>query len=622
MAEQDDNVIKPFRLGDWLVRPDLGEIQRGDDIRPLQPLLMAVLLRLVAARGELVSRDELLNDVWQGRAMSDEPINRCIAELRAALDDDRGNPRYIRTVPKRGYQLVAVVEDIVLPTSRLRWVSAAVLFLAVGIAAVMLLTADKSDSNAPPRILVMPMSAMGETTELLAAALTEELLNTLAQSPDLLVFSRTTTFSMIESAVPPMELARTLGADFVLEGALRLDESRIRITVQLIEAGSEIHVFSRELEYRQDQADALIVEISRSIATRIGEALPVDPAQRELRQLDFAAYRDFIEAKHVYLSRQEAGILPAIQRLKAVVERYPEFAEGHAFLASLYNRYHWWNHSDRNSEYYPLIKVHLDRALELNPDNARARALAAVGKSRATVIREFQQVLVLDPQLTDIRYGLARRLFRAGYVVSADKELSWLQQRDPVSEQYQLYHSMARLALNDDTATRAGMARLEAINKSGSSAWLGFLIAIQQGDAERAADYWSEITVYEAKSLQTSGEQISMLLASTENHSGQCQLQANAEQSAALEQLTAFWQFLFMASTPGCESVAVEMRFEKTGELPNFDIPYLVWLPQLAEFRRHEHFVQFMDQFGVTVLWEEIGPPDFCKRTGDRWVCH
>lgn len=99
------------KIGEWRVCPASGTLTRGGETRRLSPKAMAVLAVLAAAPGCVVPRRQLLEEVWAGRAMSDEPLNRCIADLRALLDDDRDSPRYIETLPRRGYRLVATVRS-------------------------------------------------------------------------------------------------------------------------------------------------------------------------------------------------------------------------------------------------------------------------------------------------------------------------------------------------------------------------------------------------------------------------------------------------------------------------------------------------------------------------------
>ena len=98
-----------FRIGEWDVRPIEGQLIGPDGPVHLEPKVMDVLICLAANAGNLTERDTLLAEVWSERAVSDEPLTRCIAALRKELGDDPQNPTFIQTVPKRGYRLVAPV---------------------------------------------------------------------------------------------------------------------------------------------------------------------------------------------------------------------------------------------------------------------------------------------------------------------------------------------------------------------------------------------------------------------------------------------------------------------------------------------------------------------------------
>lgn len=108
---------KPFQMGDWLVEPDLNRLSCGRKTLNVEPKIMEVLVYLCERHGQVVSADEIIDAIWLGRPMGDNPVYKSIAKLRRALGDDSGDPRYIVTVPKKGYRLVAdisapAIEDL------------------------------------------------------------------------------------------------------------------------------------------------------------------------------------------------------------------------------------------------------------------------------------------------------------------------------------------------------------------------------------------------------------------------------------------------------------------------------------------------------------------------------
>ena len=109
--ELDAALRKGFRLGDWEVRPIEGLVTGAEGSHHLQPKTMDVLVCLAASPGQVVTRDEIIDRVWNGSAVSDEPLTRCIHEIRRGLGDHREEPEYVKTIPKRGYQLLAAVGE-------------------------------------------------------------------------------------------------------------------------------------------------------------------------------------------------------------------------------------------------------------------------------------------------------------------------------------------------------------------------------------------------------------------------------------------------------------------------------------------------------------------------------
>ena len=112
------SVSRPdFRLGEWLIRPSLAAIERGADAVHVTPRSMAVLVYLADARGEVVSRNELLDAVWPGMSVTPDALSQCVVELRKAFRDDPKHPAVIQTIPKLGLRLLTPVTPIVNSTA-------------------------------------------------------------------------------------------------------------------------------------------------------------------------------------------------------------------------------------------------------------------------------------------------------------------------------------------------------------------------------------------------------------------------------------------------------------------------------------------------------------------------
>ena len=329
------DLLHGFRIGDWTVEPLKGVVTGPDrNPRHLQPKVMDVLVCLAAQADEPVTRNELLTEVWGRNAVSDEPLTHAIGELRRALQDDRRNPTYIETIPKRGYRLICSVEFIQsasegrriglrlgerLRTGRRRYVAILTILILSAITATYLVyrptphdalpLAEQTVEDAihaqpsPLSIAVLPFATTGELPddEYFADGLTEEVLNALSQVPELQVIARTSSFFFKNKNIPVPDIAGSLNVANVVEGSVRREGQEIRITVQLVRASDGIHLWSESYERAiVDQLDVQ-VDIAEKIAGALGVLLDADA-----RQLMLSAGINDVEAFIAYQKGLEA----------------------------------------------------------------------------------------------------------------------------------------------------------------------------------------------------------------------------------------------------------------------------------------------------------------------------
>ena len=270
-------VDTPFRLGDWSVRPRENRIERNGESRTLEPKVMEVLAFLASRPGEVRLREEILDAVWPETFVAEEVLNNAIWELRRALGDDARRPLYIRTVPRRGYGLVAPVEPM--PTTAagparrlgLRSALGAGLLAALGLTGVLALRASlhRAGTTAwPTSIAVLPLEAVSDapTHADFAAALTDSLTTQLAAAGRYEVPSRTSVAELLAQGTSAGRIPRELGTDAFLEGTLAFgDDGRARLSIQLIGSASDRHLWARVFE--DDIRDRLGAE--RRLARRV-----------------------------------------------------------------------------------------------------------------------------------------------------------------------------------------------------------------------------------------------------------------------------------------------------------------------------------------------------------------
>ena len=284
-----------LRIGDWCVNPASGQISRNGDTARLEMRTMQLLLCLAEHPGDVVSIDDLLNQVWAGVNVSPDSVYQAVASLRRQLGDDPKQPTYIATVPRLGYRMVAPVspwtdEPIVhpLPTVNARKTRAGFLLattsaaLCLALIAAFLLRgniAGKNRSGSPPvaqqqpekSIAVLPFLDLTDkmSHETFADGMTEELIDKLSKIPGLRVPSPTSSFYFKNKRIPIADIAKALGVAFVLDGSVRKSGARLRVAARLFRANNGYVLWSET--YDRPWADLLMVQ--DDIAGEVTKAL-------------------------------------------------------------------------------------------------------------------------------------------------------------------------------------------------------------------------------------------------------------------------------------------------------------------------------------------------------------
>jgi TolB-like protein len=364
------NLRRGFTLGDWIVYPlegrvvgvrgGAGEGEGEGEYIHVQPKTVDVLLCLAAHAGEVVERETLLQEVWGERAQSDEPLTRCISELRRALGDSADAPDYVSTIPKRGYQLLqspgelpAAGPSAAVPTAadgggqslpRGNFLLAALVLVVavVAVVAVNRLARFPGESNTEViamenSIAVLPFVNMSDDIQnaFFSDGLSEELLNLLARIPELRVAARTSSFSFRERAdITIAEIGRELNVAHVLEGSVRKSGDMVRITAQLIKADDGYHLWSESYDRKLDNIFEIQDEIAEAVANTLKITLLGD--RPRARATDPEAYQLYLQGRYLAYQRTVETNTRAIAHLKAALEIDPSYVPAWAGLASDY----------------------------------------------------------------------------------------------------------------------------------------------------------------------------------------------------------------------------------------------------------------------------------------------
>ena len=338
-----------FKLGKVEVLPAENLLRLDGKTVHVEPKSMDVLLALAAAARETVSRDDLIRQVWPRGFVTDDALNRCISNLRSALGDNPKNPEYIATIPRKGYRLLTAVEL-------------------------------HAKSGGTDSILVLPFQSLSAGEEpFVADGLTELLIARLSIALDAPVISRTTAMSFKGSNLDLQSISRQLGVQWVVEGSVMQMDEQVQIVVQLIDAGTDTHVWAES--WTRPAVDLLTVlnEVSRLISGRVRSELQSSPRKLPIEQpLPVDLLREYLHGLHLNSQRTHESIFQAISCFENVLRSRPEHApslSGLSISNFLLAHYGAVPAADGFEEARKLAL----RAIELEPDLADAKMhLAAV----------------------------------------------------------------------------------------------------------------------------------------------------------------------------------------------------------------------------------------------------
>lgn len=387
-----------YCFGQFILDADRGSLLReGKDIA-LRPKCFEVLSFLVEHPGVLISKDELLASVWPDVVVTEDSLAQCLIQIRKALGDR--SKTIVRTVPRRGYLFdlpVEVHEPSVEPGTPAtrhpisqnrrpsRWSVSAVIVLALAIAATWWSSRTQeidqpsiSSSASPTSIAVLPfedMSPEGDQ-EYFADGLSEEVLNLLAQVPGLQVIARTSSFSFKGQHPDIQTIAQKLNVANILEGSVRKDGNRIRITAQLVSASDSVHLWSQTYDRTLDDVFAVQSEIARSVAGFLKVKLLGETIESTSSGNSSAAWEAYLKGKFFYGRRGTGDNERAIVQYRKALGIDPDLAEAWVGLAgSISLQTHLqevpWE------EGWSQFKAALDKALALDPDNAEVHVRLA-----------------------------------------------------------------------------------------------------------------------------------------------------------------------------------------------------------------------------------------------------
>ncbi len=423
-------MAQAFQIGDWRVDPAAGCISRTTGSVALRPREMDLLVFLASQNGEVVTADQLLEHVWQGVVVGTDSVYFTISQLRKALEDEKDAPRYIETIPKRGYRLIATVSAIE-PTaastpdnSRSRMAVIAAGLALVALATLTYLTQRPQPAPAPAvaestiAIAVMPFIDLSPDQDqgYFSDGVAEELRNYLARMPGLRIASREPSLAVRAGELETREIGERLNVSKLIEGSVRRDNNRVRIAAQLVDATNGFQLWSQTFE--QPLSNILVVQdqISRAIAGALQLQL-LEASAPVSRTTDPRAYDLYLQALLGVRTNSYTSLRTAAAQLTEAIALDPEFAEAHAALALTRHLLHATG-ADTSAQALADAEQFANKALQLDPASARAHvALGRIASARGegtSANQHLQRAIELAPGNGEILVERAKMLAHHG----------------------------------------------------------------------------------------------------------------------------------------------------------------------------------------------------------------
>jgi DNA-binding winged helix-turn-helix (wHTH) protein/tetratricopeptide (TPR) repeat protein len=380
----------PVRFGKFELDLRTGELRLDGASLKLQAQPAKVLMLLVSRAGEVVTRQELARQGWGSETFVDfeQGLNFAIRQIRSALGDDADQPRFLETLPKRGYRFVALVNG------------AATFRAPEGES----LTERWASSKPLTSIAVLPFVFLGEVEERKAFSLgfADALITMLGSLPDITAVP-TSTILNYAAGTDPAHTCRDLGVRHVLQGNVQKMGAHWRVSMHLFDGMTQKVTFSEKHDFEMENVFEVQDEIGRwvveSLQSRFSRAVP---KSRDRYSRDPEAFDEFVSGLRESYSNRPEVLQSAVEHLSIAVERDPKFALAHATLSlvcmqmcSEFDPQHTWL---ERAEHHCRMALMLDPAL---PEGHSARAFIlwspAKNFQHADAIAALEQVLAVQP---------------------------------------------------------------------------------------------------------------------------------------------------------------------------------------------------------------------------------
>jgi adenylate cyclase len=668
-----------FYLGDQRIEPARCAILTAAGEIRVEPRVMDVLVLMVSHAGQVVTREEFIKSVWNGTFVTDEVLSRCIYRLRQTLGDDTRNPRYIETVSKRGYRLIAPVDKTIMvaesapapepadmpPESTaqqqlipgperhnlatwrpLNWIVpaaaicfsvAAYLFYLAGGSQQAVVTGSYADGandaastyqqaqEAKNSIAVLPFVNLSDNPEndYFCDGISEELIGLLAKVHPLKVVARTSSFEFKDKGSDVRRIAEQLGVENVLEGSVRLAGNHIRVSAQLIDASTGYHLWADTFDTRFEDVFTVQDQIADAIVKALKVSLDADDGipgitDRAAPTVDMTAYRSYLQGLYHWKRRGEPAIRKSIDLFKAAIARDPAFAQPYQALATAYLVLPFYS-SESRADAFARAEAASRKALELDPSLGQAHAVLAFTSLNRwnwpAAYHEFRLALAAAPNDPTTHQWYSEFLSYVGYIDASLAEALRARELDPVSPVINDRLGVTYLWSGEYELAAEQFRVASELGFNRISFNQAYILLLLHNGKIDEA-----VTMYETilgkLGLDTGWVRpVAEATRDPARVAGALEVVEQAQAHGTLPDAMAFYAAVLMKQPDLAFATA-----EKLLEDRSLTVEFL-FSPQAEELRHDPRFPPLLAKIGLNAYWDQHGWPTFCKPQSGAVVC-
>jgi TolB-like protein/DNA-binding winged helix-turn-helix (wHTH) protein len=655
-----------FKLGSFEVRPLTGEVSGADGTAHLEPKVMEVLAALAQRAGDVVEREELLKRIWGTRAaVADEPLTRCIAELRRVLGDSRQAPVFIQTIPKRGYRLLCPVTALAarpeatpapaqhtaaervtaepLPAAAQQpsapprrrathpavvggGLAAALAITGIALWAVGRGTAETGGAEPAARntIAVLPFTDIGGSPDsaYFGEGLADEILNRLSAVEGLRVVARTSSFAVRAATDDVRSIGQRLAVAHVLEGTVRRDGERVRIDVQLVDATRGYRVWNAGYDGVLGDIFALQDEIANGVVAKLRDTVPTElPATTiatSAPTTNLDAYQLLLRGRQHLNRRDEDSLRRSIVLFQQAIELDPRYGQAYVELAKAYVLLPSYS-AEIQDEMFDSALATLAAGVEHDAaiDDSMQVVLALVAYARWDWIGAevaFRRALDHRHNDPDLLVWYSQFLAAVGSRAESAEHARRARELDLLSPVANHRLSVASMWIDAD-ADAARYAQVAEELGMGPTPDAYIVLKFRQRDYAAVRPLLIGVQTMFARPTAWV-DPLLEALASSERRPQAVEALVRAEQARDIPPKYLFGSWLYL----GEAERAIDAGLRLVNDKPSFNVEF-VFAREAHTLRQHPRFGELVRAIGLNRYWDRFGWPSVCRKSGDAIHC-